>query len=99
MAGIVEAFEETVASCEHAEEVDAALIESGRTIAARIQDAVEHSEGAELTKTLYLVPHLMNVLREMRATPAARMTVSSQAAPRSGSKLAQMRREMWGAAS
>ncbi|GAA3288187.1 terminase small subunit [Nesterenkonia halobia] len=99
MAGIVEAFEETVGSCEHAEEVDAALIEPGRPTAARLQYAVENAEGAELTKTLHLMPHLMNVLREMRTPPAARVAVSTQAAPRTGSKLDQLRGELWGQAS
>lgn len=99
MAGIREAFEETVASCAHIEDVDAALIESGRTIAARIQDAVDHAEGAELTKVLYLMPHLMNVLREMRATPAARAAVAGQSPQRGRGNLAQLRTQMWGQAS
>lgn len=52
--------------------LDDALIESGRTIADRIDDAKATAEGSELTKALYLLPHMLNVLREMLATPASR---------------------------
>lgn len=52
--------------------LDDALIESGRTIADRIDDAKATAEGTELTKALYLLPHMLNVLREMLATPASR---------------------------
>lgn len=51
---------------------DAALIEAGRKIADEIDHAVDNLTGQERTKALYLVPHLMNVLREMYATPKAR---------------------------
>ena len=38
--------------------VDKALVESGRTIARQIDYAVDHLEGQEVTKALYLMPHL-----------------------------------------
>lgn len=71
---------------------DAALIEAGRKIADRVDEAVATGEGQELTKALYLIPHLNNVLREMLATPASRRNAADATppAPRDG-KLAQLR--------
>lgn len=71
---------------------DAALIEAGRKIADRVDEAVATGEGQELTKALYLIPHLNNVLREMLATPASRQNAqgATPPAPRDG-KLAQLR--------
>lgn len=63
--------------------VDKALIESGRTIARQIDYAVDHLEGQDVTKALYLMPHLVNILKEMRATPLVRAT---PAAPPTESK-------------
>lgn len=70
--------------------IDAALIESGRKIADRVDEATATGEGQEVTKALYLLPHLMNVLREMYATPKARLEagIGKEAA---GGKLADVR--------
>lgn len=65
------AFDATVEACKVAD-VDLALIEAGRKIADRVDAATATGEGQEVTKALYLVPHMMNILREMLATPAAR---------------------------
>lgn len=72
---------------------DAALVEAGRKIADRVDEAVATGEGTEVTKALYLVPHMLNVLREMLATPASRTVakVSAPVAPRGDGKLAQLR--------
>lgn len=91
VTGILAAYNETVEANTYKADVDAALIESGRTIAARIQDAVDTAEGSELTKTLYLMPHLMNILREMGATPAARDAISGAKGERSDGKLGELR--------
>lgn len=71
---------------------DAALVEAGRTIADRVDEAVATGEGQEVTKALYLVPHLMNVLREMYATPKARHDagLSTKGGASGGGKLAQL---------
>jgi hypothetical protein len=53
-------------------DVDAGLVEAGRKIADRVDEAMATGEGTEVTKALYLIPHMLNVLREMQATPAAR---------------------------
>ena len=54
-------------------EVDAGAIATGRMIADRIDEAVASGEGQEVTKALYLAPHLMNVLKALLATPEARL--------------------------
>ena len=52
---------------------DAGLVAAARAVADRIDNAIATEEGAELTKALYLIPHVTNLLREMLATPAARL--------------------------
>lgn len=74
MGDLTDAFNKTVKACELSD-VDAAVTEAGRTIARQIDYAVDHLEGQDVTKALYLTPHLMNVLKEMLATPAARAAV------------------------
>lgn len=76
--GIVAAFDATVAELDTLG-ADAALIAAGRAVARQIDYALRHGTGQEVTKALYLVPHLMNVLRELGATPAARASVKSVA--------------------
>lgn len=74
MGDLLGAFEKTVrANQELVGDLDAAVTEAGRVIAARVDEAVESGEGQEVTKALYLLPHLMNVLREMYATPKSRL--------------------------
>ena len=73
MAELQDAFAESVAANrELIGSLDAALVESGRVIAERVDAAIQSGEGQEVTKALYLLPHLMNVLREMYATPKSR---------------------------
>lgn len=74
MAGdLRRAFDESVTASSHLiEGVDAAIIAAGRRLADQIDYAADNLSGQDLTKALYLTPHLMNVLREMGATPAAR---------------------------
>lgn len=72
MGELRDSFEETVKASRILTPVDAALVESGRKVADRIDDAIATCEGTELTKALYLMPHLINILREMLATPQSR---------------------------
>lgn len=71
MGDLLAAYERTVGAKKRQDQ-DAALIETGRQIAAQIDCAVETMQGSDLTKALYLAPHLVNVLRELMATPASR---------------------------
>lgn len=71
-----EALEESIAKSKSLEPVDAGLVAAARTVADRIDDAVATADGQELTKALYLIPHLTNLLREMLATPAARVNAN-----------------------
>lgn len=82
-AAITASYEATVSALDTID-ADAAIIASGRAIARQIDYALRHGTGQEVTKALYLVPHLMNVLRELGATPAARggiMAAAKEAKP------------------
>jgi hypothetical protein len=92
------AFDESVSSSKAlVAGVDNALVASGRAIADRVDEALANGEGQEVTKALYLLPHMMNVLREMQATPSARLAAAAASAGEGGpgagnkSKLAQLR--------
>lgn len=78
MGDVRDAFERTVEALEH-EDVDAAVVELGRTLADTIDSAKLMDPCDAKTKALYLTPHLMNVLKELLATPAARKEVSGAA--------------------
>jgi hypothetical protein len=74
-------------------QVDGALVEAGRAIADRVDEATATGEGTEVTKALYLMPHMLNVLREMLATPASRTAIKAEAPtrPAPDSKLGRLR--------
>lgn len=71
--------------------VDSALVAAGRSIADRVDAARATGEGQELTKALYLLPHMVNVLREMLATPASRQAAGLVATEPKEGKLAALR--------
>lgn len=74
MGDLREAFDRSVAAnAQLVDKLDDALAEAGRAIADRVDEATDLGDGQEVTKALYLLPHLMNVLREMHATPKARL--------------------------
>ena len=72
MGDLRDAFDATVEASILIRPVDSALVEAGRKIADQVDAATDTGEGQEVTKALYLVPHMMNILREMFATPASR---------------------------
>lgn len=73
MGDLREAFDRSVkANQQLVDQLDDALTAAGRKIADQVDEAVDIG-GQDATKALYLVPHLMNVLREMYATPKARL--------------------------
>lgn len=84
------AFDESVDACE-LKPVDSALVAAGRKIADQIDFATEHGEGQEITKALYLTPHLVNILKEMLATPAARQAAGLIGKEAAGGKLVKLR--------
>lgn len=88
------AFDESVTTSSHVLPVDAALVEAGRKIADRVDEAIATGDGLAVTKALYLLPHMVNVLREMLATPSARIASGVSAKDdrsSKGAKLAQLR--------
>lgn len=91
MGDLRAAYDASVAASRLLTPTDAALVESGRKIADRIDEATATGEGQEVTKALYLTPHLVNILREMLATPAARKAAGLDEKEAAGGKLAQLR--------
>lgn len=91
MGDLREAFDRSVgANKQLVGELDDALVEAGRVIADRVDEATSTGEGQEVTKALYLLPHLMNVLREMYATPKVRVEAGMTKEDARG-KLAEVR--------
>lgn len=86
-----DAFDASVRTSTVVQGVDAALIETGRAIADRVDAAVAFGEGQEVTKALYLLPHMVNVLRELLATPASRQAAGLAITEVRESKLSQLR--------
>ena len=82
--GLQQAYEQTIKSLSVGDE-DTAVIQTGRMIAQQIDYTVTHGTGQEVTKALYLVPHLMNVLTALGATPQAREQLKEMTPPGSQS--------------
>lgn len=82
MGSLLTAFEATIAGNKNIELVDDAIVESGRSIARAIDQitADPDASATDKTKALYLTPHLVAILRELLATPAARKTFGIAAA-------------------
>lgn len=80
------AVDATVRASDLLQPVDAAVVRQARTMADAIDKAVKTSEGVELTKALYLMPHLTGLLREILATPAARAQAKVKVEAGSGKK-------------
>lgn len=79
---ILPSYEAAIAANSHVEDVDQAAIETGRSVAKAIDDILASPEATptDKTKALYLVPHVMSILRELLATPLARKQVGIAAA-------------------
>jgi len=84
MGDLRDAFDDSAEASSVLTAADAALVEAGRKIADRIDEAIATGEGQEVTKALYLVPHLVNILREMLATPAIRVKLGAKKEAPSG---------------
>jgi hypothetical protein len=68
---------------------DMAAADLAMTYAARIDEALATGEGQEITKALYLGPHLLNTLRALGGAPAERKALGLEEVV--GGKLAQLR--------
>lgn len=68
---------------------DRAAVDLALTYAERIDEALATGEGQEVTKALYLGPHLLNTLRALGGTPAERKALGAEEVV--GGKLAQLR--------
>ena len=82
MASLLESFEAAVEANSHITDVDAAAVQAGRSIATVVDRIVadDNATPTEIAKTLYLVPHLIGILKELLATPLARKQVGLAAA-------------------
>jgi hypothetical protein len=70
-----EQLDAAVAAMHWLTDADTATVELARQYAARIDEALEFGEGQEVTKALYLGPHLLHTLRELGGTPQGRATL------------------------
>ena len=86
---LTESVESAVAGMDWLKPTDRAAVDLALTYAARIDEALATGEGQEVTKALYLGPHLLNTLRALGGTPAERAVLASDKAPEG--KLAQLR--------
>jgi len=55
---------------------DQVAVDLALTYAARIDEALEFGEGQEVTKALYLGPHLLNTMRALGGTPGDRKALA-----------------------
>lgn len=85
-----DAVDESIRGNRELREIDAGLVAAARAVADRIDNAIATESGSELTKALYLIPHVTNLLREMLATPASRNSANLTKEV-VGGKLAQLR--------
>jgi hypothetical protein len=85
------AFDRTVELSKDIKDVDAGAVQLGREYADRIDEAIATSEGTELTKALYLGPHILGVCKELLATPAARAAADKGDEDNVGGKLKHLR--------
>ncbi len=81
--------DEAVAAMSWLRESDIAAVDLARAYADRIDEALEFGEGQEVTKALYLGPHLLNTLRALGGAPAERKALGFEEAV--VGKLAQLR--------
>lgn len=98
---LLASYEATIKALTNADAdgIDCAAVEAGRAVARQIDFAIKHGTGQDVTKALYLLPHLMNVLKELGATPQARSEMNANAhvlpsAASGVSSLDAFRREM-----
>ena len=87
--GLRASVEDAVAAMPWLRQSDVAAVDLARRYADRIDEALEFGEGQEVTKALYLGPHLLNTLRALGGAPAERKALGVEEAV--VGKLAQLR--------
>lgn len=92
-ATLAEALEAALDGMHWLTPADTGAVALARAYAKRIDDAIQYAEGQEVTKALYLGPHLLNALRTLGGTPDARGAVGNAGAPANpaGEKLTQFK--------
>lgn len=73
---LTESFDKTVDALELSDQ-DAALVAFGRRYCEQVDAASALGDPLAVTKALHLMPHVVNVLRELGATPAARASFAN----------------------
>lgn len=86
---LAESVESATGQMRWLQPTDQATVELAMTYARRIDEALETGEGQEVTKALYLGPHLLNTLRALGGAPAERKELGVEEAV--NGKLAQLR--------
>jgi hypothetical protein len=77
LTSLSEAVEQSFEGMAWLRSADTAAMELARKYAARIDEALEYAEGQEVTKALYLGPHLLNTMRELGGSPQSRKAMQS----------------------
>lgn len=74
---MLQAFNKAIEDNQHITEIDYATVTAGRKIADAIDKVTADPTATptEVTKALYLTPHLISILKELLATPLARKQV------------------------
>lgn len=77
MPTMLESFNTALEGNPHITAIDGATVEAGRKIAGAIDKITADTTATptEVTKALYLTPHLISILKELLATPLARKQV------------------------
>jgi hypothetical protein len=89
MTSLAESVEASVEAMVWLKPTDQAAVDLALAYAARIDAALATAEGQEITKALYLGPHLLNTLRALGGAPAERKALGVEEAV--GGTLARLR--------
>lgn len=90
MVSLRESVEASVGAMGWLKPTDQAAVDLALTYATRIDEALQYADGQEVTKALYLGPHLLNTLRALGGAPAERKALGAEDSV--GGKLAQLRK-------
>lgn len=86
---LLEAVQQALSAMPWLAPSDVGGVELALAYARRIDEALEGAEGQEVTKALYLGPHLLNTLRALGGAPAERKALVGEEVV--SGKLAQLR--------